>query len=318
MDGEHTIKDILVERFRESGDIELSGVADLVRALHEGGFLVEPYADVNALVGSALDPVSGARRRLRQFTKTLSIDWRGAHRMVAWFYRNGLRWFFRPALAVVLGLVAVAGFAAFLAVPDTDRFGISGQDAAIASLVLLVMNYLLTFIHELAHATALVHYGRRVKSAGFMIYFGSPAFFIESSDGLMLDRGQRIVQSFAGPYSELIVAGAAGAFAWAYPEAAISPLLFKFALLNYFVIFLNLVPLLELDGYWILSDLIQVPTSGRGACSSSIRPVEQARTARALHEAGRSGSRSTARWASCSRSSRWRPPRSSGRRSSAG
>ena len=60
-----------------------------------------------------------------------------------------------------------------------------------ASLVLLAMNYLLTFVHELAHASALVHYGRRVKSAGFMIYFGSPAFFIESSDGLMLERGQR-------------------------------------------------------------------------------------------------------------------------------
>jgi len=259
MEGEHTIAEILVERFRESGDIELSGLADLVRALHEGGFLVEPYVDVNAIVASALDPVSGARRRLRQFAKTLSIDWHGAHRMVAWSYRNALRSFFRPPVVVVLGLVALAGFVAFLAVPDTDRFGLSGQDAAIASIVLLVMNYLLTFIHELAHATALVHYGRRVKSAGFMIYFGSPAFFIESSDGLMLDRGQRIVQSFAGPYSELIVAGAAATFAWAFPEAGISPLLYKFALLNYFVIFLNLVPLLELDGYWILSDLIQVP-----------------------------------------------------------
>ena len=111
------------------------------------------------------------------------------------------------------------------------------------------MNYLLTFIHELAHATALVHYGRRVKSAGFMIHFGSPAFFIESSDGLMLDRGQRIVQSFAGPYSELMRGRGSRRVRWAYPEAAISPLLFKFALLNYFVIFLNLVPLLELDGY---------------------------------------------------------------------
>jgi CRP-like cAMP-binding protein len=40
---------------------------------------------------------------------------------------------------------------------------------------------------------------------------------------------------------------------------AISPVLYKFALLNYFVIFLNLVPLLELDGYWILSDAIQLP-----------------------------------------------------------
>ena len=46
---------------------------------------------------------------------------------------------------------------------------------------------------------------------------------------------------------------------WRFPTWAGSQLLYKFAVLNYFVIFLNLVPLLELDGYWILSDLIQVP-----------------------------------------------------------
>ncbi|MGE5459018.1 MAG: cyclic nucleotide-binding domain-containing protein [Solirubrobacterales bacterium] len=259
MDGTRTVKEILVERFRESGDLELSELADLVRQLHEGGFLVERFTDTRAMVSSALDPVSSARRRMRQFTKTLSIDWQGAHGLVAWLYRRGLKWFFLPAVAAILGLLAVAGFVAFLAVPRSGRFGLSGQDAAAASLALLVMNYLLTFVHELAHATALVHYGRRVKGAGFMIYFGSPAFFIESSDGLMLDRGQRVVQSFAGPYSELIIAGGASAFAWAFPDAGISPLLYRFALLNYFVIFLNLVPLLELDGYWILSDLIQVP-----------------------------------------------------------
>jgi CRP-like cAMP-binding protein len=46
---------------------------------------------------------------------------------------------------------------------------------------------------------------------------------------------------------------------WGFPGSSFAPLLYKFALLNYFVIFLNLVPLLELDGYWILSDVIQVP-----------------------------------------------------------
>lgn len=259
MDGEHTVKQILVERFRGSGDMELSGLADLVQQLRTGGFLAAPYVDVEDAVRRGLDPVSTARRKARQFARSLSVDWRGAHRMVAFLYRHGVRWFFMPWVAIAMGLAALVGFLAFLAVPDTGRFDLSGSDAAVASLVLLAMNYLLTFVHELAHASALVHYGRRVKSAGFMIYFGSPAFFIESSDGLMLDRGQRIVQSAAGPYAELVIAGAASIVAWAFPNAGIAPILYKFALLNYFVIFLNLVPLLELDGYWILADLIQVP-----------------------------------------------------------
>jgi CRP-like cAMP-binding protein len=57
----------------------------------------------------------------------------------------------------------------------------------------------------------------------------------------------------------MVVAAVASLAAWAFPDAAISATLYKFAVLNYFVLFMNLVPLLELDGYFILADLIQVP-----------------------------------------------------------
>ncbi|HEV8622784.1 MAG TPA: hypothetical protein VGR33_07830, partial [Actinomycetota bacterium] len=259
MDGSRTVREIVVERFRESGDLELSGVIDLVRQLRVGNFLETRFLDSDAIVRRALNPSSAGRRKARQFARTLSVDWSGAHRMVDWFYRNGLRWFFKRSVAVSVGLIAIVGFFAFIAVYRSGEFGIGGESAAAASLVILGLNYFLTFTHELAHATVLVHYGRRVKSAGFMIYFGAPAFFVDSSDGLMMERRQRIVQSFAGPYAELIIAGAAATIVWAFPGSVASPILYKFALLNYFVIFLNLVPLLELDGYWILSDLIQVP-----------------------------------------------------------
>jgi CRP-like cAMP-binding protein/Zn-dependent protease len=207
----------------------------------------------------ALHPASTARAKARSFAKTLSVEWKGAHGLVAWFYRYLLRWFFISWVLVLSSIAAVGGFVAFIAVYRSGQFGLSAGSAASESLLLLAMSYFLTFMHELGHATVLIHYGRRVKSAGFMIYFGSPAFFVDSSDGLMLDRGQRIVQSSAGPFTELIIAGAASVFVWVFPGAGLSPILYKFALLNYFVIFLNLVPMLELDGYWILSDLIQVP-----------------------------------------------------------
>ena len=69
-----------------------------------------------------------------------------------------------------------------------------------------------------------------------------------------------MAQAFAGPFAELIIAGAASLMVWAFPGSrCCAATLYKFAVLNYFVIFMNLMPLLELDGYWILSDLIQVP-----------------------------------------------------------
>jgi putative peptide zinc metalloprotease protein len=259
MDGTRTVKEIVVERFRDSGDMELSAVADLVRQLQVGNFLTTRYQDVDAAVRRGMVDVGAARLRAREFAKTQSLEWKDAHRLVDWFYRRLLRWFFIPWVAVLAAAAAVVGFALFWSLFRSGRYTISGESAAAESLLLLAMSYFLTFMHELGHAVVLVHYKRRVKSAGFMLYFGSPAFFVESSDGLMLDRRERIVQSFGGPYTELIIAGAASALVWVYPEWSLSPVLYKFALLNYFIIFLNLVPMLELDGYWILSDFIQVP-----------------------------------------------------------
>jgi CRP-like cAMP-binding protein/Zn-dependent protease len=259
MDGTRTLKEILVERFRDSGDLELSGVADLVRNLQTGNFLEPPFVDVAGAVMRALAPEGGPSAKARRFARTLSLDWTGAQNMVAWLYGHGLRWFFHRWVTWTVGLIALLGAVAFIVVYRSSRFGIGGESAAAASLVILGLNYFLTFAHELAHATVLVHNGRRIKSAGFMIYFGAPAFFVDSSDGLMMERKQRMMQSFAGPYAELVIAGAAAIAVWIFPGSPVAPILYKFAILNYFVIFLNLVPLLELDGYWILSDLIQVP-----------------------------------------------------------
>jgi putative peptide zinc metalloprotease protein len=259
MDGTRTVKDIVIERFQGSGELELSGVVDLVALLHAGNLLDPPFVDVPKLITERLHPETGAIAALRRFARTLQIQWRGVHPFVAWLYRRGFRWFFVPGVALLSAVVAVVGLAAFLDVGTWGRFRLTGTAAAVESLTLLVLNYFLTFMHELGHALALVHHRRRVLSAGFMIYFGSPTFFIDSSDGQMMERWPRILQSFAGPFSELIIAGCASLVVFAFPDGPAAGILYRFALLNYLVIFLNLIPLLELDGYWILSDLIQVP-----------------------------------------------------------
>ena len=56
-----------------------------------------------------------------------------------------------------------------------------------------------------------------------MIYFGSPAFFVEASDSLMLDRRERILQSFAGPFAELVLSGVASLALHRAPRRQRSP-----------------------------------------------------------------------------------------------
>jgi CRP-like cAMP-binding protein/Zn-dependent protease len=259
LDGTRTVGELVVDRMEQGGGLDAEPVTDLVLALYTGGFLDPAPIPTDELITDRLDPSSPARKKLKRFGKTLSIDWKGADRLVRFSYRYLLRPFFWWPVALVSGLVAIAGLVAFLDVAIARDFRLGEANAAVESGILLALAFFLTFMHELGHAVVIARYDRKVKSAGFMIYFGAPAFFVEATDSLMLERRQRILQSSAGPFTELVIAGLAGLAVFLFPGGPLADLLYKFALLNYVVIFMNLIPLLELDGYWILSDLIQVP-----------------------------------------------------------
>jgi CRP-like cAMP-binding protein/Zn-dependent protease len=259
MDGTRTVAEIVVDRLEASGDFDTAGVTALVELLRSKGFLDPRPIDVALAVERSLDPASALRMQLRRFARTLSIEWTGAEAFFRGWYRVGGRAFFTPVGVIVVAVVGVGGVAAFIDLQQRQAFHLNAQAAPAESLLLLGLGLTLTFAHELGHAEVLVHHDRRIKSAGFKISYASPSFYVESSDILMLDRGARILQSFAGPFAELAVAGVASIVTFAFPDWGASRLLYRFALLNYFIIFLNLVPMLELDGYWILTDAIQVP-----------------------------------------------------------
>ncbi|MDQ4108353.1 MAG: cyclic nucleotide-binding domain-containing protein [Actinomycetota bacterium] len=259
MDGTRTVGELIVAQMKAGGGLDAEPVTDLVVALYTGGFLDPAPIATDELISDRLDPSSPGRKKLKRFGKTLQIEWKGADRLVRFCYRNFLRPFFWWPVSLVSGLVAIAGLAAFIDVYASGRFSLGEESAPTEAAILLALAFFLTFMHELGHSVVISHYDRKVKSAGFLIYFGSPAFFVEATDSLMLERRQRILQASAGPFTELIIAGVAALAIFAFPDGPLADLLYKFALLNYIVIFLNLVPLLELDGYWILSDLIQIP-----------------------------------------------------------
>jgi CRP-like cAMP-binding protein/Zn-dependent protease len=259
MDGSRSVKELVLDEFEASGDLDPDAVTDLVRTLYEGNFLDQRYRDVDALVARALDPVTERRRKARTFAKTLTIEWSDANRVVQWFYDHGLRYAFSKAAVAVEVFVAIVGVVIFARLVVSGDFTIGGPSLAASFIVLWLLDYFSVFIHELGHALVVVRNGRRIKSAGFMIYFGSPAFFVDGSDGLMMDRRQQILSSFAGPFAEMILASLCALIVWWFPEWFLARTLFTAAALNYYLILMNLIPLLELDGYFILADVIQVP-----------------------------------------------------------
>ncbi len=259
MDGARTSQALIVDHLESVGDLDPGAVLGLITSLRVYGFLEPALPDTGALVKDHLDTASKGRRKLRELATKLQISWDGAEHLVIAMYDAGLKVFFRRPVAIASAIFAAIGLVCFAVVELSGRYTLSSQEAPAEAILFLVLGLFLTFVHELGHAMSLHHHGRRVLSAGFFIFFGSPAFFVDASDGLLMDREERIAQSFAGPFAELIPAGVASIVMVALPGTYIAAFLYRFALINYFVILLNLIPLLELDGYWIFADFIQVP-----------------------------------------------------------
>lgn len=258
MDGTRTVSDIVIERFDEAGGLDPDAVVELIGSLREGRFLDPRPPNVEAALRRGLDPSRTTLGRLRTFVKTLRIEWTGIDAFVTRLYRGGFKVFFEGPVAIAAGVIAAAGLLALAHTVLSHRFTLDTRSAPLESLVLIFLSLALTAAHELGHALVEIHDGRKIGSAGFMIYFGSPTFYVDASDAMMMDRPMRILQSSAGSAAELFLSGIASLLVFFFPSWGAAEFLYRFALLNLFIIFLNLIPLLELDGYWIFSDLVQV------------------------------------------------------------
>lgn len=259
LDGSRTVADLVAEELASSGDLDSATVSDLVRLLQRGGFLADDYVDVTASLARAVDRAgAGWRGRVAEAVRTFDVQWRGADAAMQWLYRRVLHTLFTPAGKVAAALVGFGGFAAFIVVTESHDFSPAPRSLGLAVLLLFVLDMISVFIHETGHAMVLMHHGRRVNGAGFRLYFGTPAFYIESTDALMLGQRQRLWQSFAGPGFQAMATGVVSIGLLAFSDGGLSPLLWRFCALSYFTALLNLIPLLELDGYWILSDALRV------------------------------------------------------------
>jgi putative peptide zinc metalloprotease protein len=129
----------------------------------------------------------------------------------------------------------------------------------------VVVFYLLTLFticwHELSHGHACKHYGGRVRSMGFLLIYLTPAFFTDTSEGFVRgNRFQRFIIAMAGAWSELYIWAVVTPLWWASaPGSAFHSFCYQMMLMSgLFGIFLNWNPLMKLDGYFMLSEVLGV------------------------------------------------------------
>lgn len=116
-------------------------------------------------------------------------------------------------------------------------------------------------VHELGHAVTAKRHGCRVQTMGIAFMVMYPLLYTDVSDAWRLpDRRQRFAIGVAGMAAELTLAAYA-TLAWSFlPEGPVKAAAFLLATTSWIMtILVNTSPFMRFDGYFLLSDLLDVP-----------------------------------------------------------
>ena len=263
----HALKSLLSRKFPEV-TTRLESVQQLVVSLHQNSLLISNSP------GQSLPLQKRLNKEVRQkaiglLSSIVSLRFPGfdPERLLNWMYPK-CRWMFsRVATIFVLVictaalLLVLTNFELFMSkLPDFQKF--------FAFDNILFMGFLLIFtktIHEFGHGLMCKHYGGECHEIGFMLLVLMPAMYCNTSDSWILpSRWKRIAIGAAGMYVELFIAAIA-TFVWWYTH----PGWIHYLALN--IMFLSSVstivfnanPLLRYDGYYMLSDYLEIPNLGQ-------------------------------------------------------
>ena len=271
MDGRRTVKDLMVDYFMQYRRLGQDNILHLISYLSQKGFLRESRQNVYAHLRRKTTPRTLSVRLLgfRSFLLRKTFTVHGIDHHLQRLYQHGFRIFFSRPARWLIPVLLLVGIWIFWDMLQTGRYSLYrvADSAGLGLLVLIGINALMVSIHEGAHALTLKHYRLDAPSGGLVFYFGLPCFFIDATDAWMAPKRQRIIVALAGPYSTTLFSSVMVVVLSLFPDFPGSNMLFKIALWGYVSALINLYPLLEFDGYYILVDVLDIPMLRRKAFS---------------------------------------------------
>ena len=268
MNGIATVQDLWDEACRVGGDAipTQDEVVELLMQLHSNDLL---YCDVTPDTAELFERYSKRKKQKWQqwITQPMSLriplinpdafltQW--VHRLAWLFTRTGaLLW-----LAVVLPALLLAG-------QHWKELTLNISDHVLSTsnlLVLALVFPVVKAIHELGHGFATKVWGGSVHEMGLMFLLFAPSPYVDASAASAFrSKYQRAVVGAAGMMAEVFLAALA-----MYVWAAVEPGVVRAVAFNVMLIagvstvIVNGNPLLRYDGYYILSDLIEMPNLGQ-------------------------------------------------------
>ncbi len=170
-------------------------------------------------------------------------------------------WLFGPHLPwLILSLAMVGGF---LASRQWDAFvgtftAYATWEGAASILAGIVLSKI---VHELGHALTLYRAGGRVPTMGIAFLVMFPVPYTDTGDAWRLaSKHQRLRVGAAGVVAELLLAASALVLWTFVPDGPLRATLFVLATTVWVgTVLINASPFLRFDGYYLLSDFLEVP-----------------------------------------------------------
>jgi putative peptide zinc metalloprotease protein len=171
---------------------------------------------------------------------------------------------FTPAAVIGLAVLTAFGTRALIRLwADLGAIGSAlGHHAIVAIIALKLAFFLTVALHQLVHALACVHYGRRIKEVGFIIHhMVVPTFYADVTDLFMASRRARIVNALTGPTVHLALGMLGLIWAGMLGPGLLQACVAASAVLQLqsFLVCIYPFSFLEMDGYHVLEDAVSMP-----------------------------------------------------------
>lgn len=197
---------------------------------------------------------------------------RPLNKLFGWVFDRRVQWATITFLAVVAILVLSRWSQLMAELPTLAELFTPGN------LVLLTCSVAaIKVLHELGHALTCHHFGGECHELGVILVGFMPLLYCDVSDSwLQQDRTRRIQVAAAGILVELVLAAICGVLWMSSVPGAVHAFFLNVMLLcSLNTVLVNGNPLLRYDGYYVVSDLLQIPNLGPQSRSAAISLVDR-------------------------------------------
>jgi putative peptide zinc metalloprotease protein len=257
------IKEEFERRFAPE-KITLQDLQNFIGMLHRSGLVIAAVAGQGKQLRKRREETD-RKKVLSTFSNVLALRWKGFD--PEWILNKlypFVRFLFHP-LAVMVSL-AIMLSALGLVLVQWDEFqsklpAFHEFFGASNWWKMMIVLGVVKIIHEFGHGISCRHYGGECHEMGVMLLVLTPCLYCNVSDSWMLpNKWHRAIIGAAGMYVEVMIASICTWLWWFSAEGEFNFICLSIMFIcSVSTVLFNGNPLLRFDGYYILSDILEVP-----------------------------------------------------------